>query len=120
MLSSGSSKIPDSGDQLFSYACGKAAMDAVSRNLASLWSIKYGVTVNSISVGATLTESLQLSFDMMGPEWKQYLENVSLLKRIGTVEEVAQIVGFVASPQASWITGNQIPANGGGLSALQS
>jgi len=120
MLSSGASKIPENGDQLFSYSCGKAAMDAVSRNLASLWSIKYGVTVNSISVGATLTESLQMAMEMMGPEWKVMLENFSLLKRIGSVDEVAQIVAFVASPQASWITGNQIPANGGGLSVLQS
>lgn len=50
MLSSGSSKLAVS-DPTIAYAAAKAAMDAVSRNLAAAWSVQYGITVNSISVG---------------------------------------------------------------------
>ena len=46
--------------------------------------------------------------------------SMTLLKRIAEVEEVANIVAFVASPGAGWITGNQIPANGGAAAMLQS
>ena len=36
---------------------------------------------------------------------KKLITEVAMLKRIGTVEEVANIVSFVASPEASWLTG---------------
>lgn len=39
---------------------------------------------------------------------KKMVAEISILKRIGTVEEVANIVSFVASPEASWLTGELI------------
>lgn len=72
---------------------------------------------------------------MYGEQFKRYLMDGTSLKRLGTVKEVASIISFVASPEASWIngeerqtvkiemltieTGNQIPANGGSMLALQ-
>ena len=50
MISSGSSKMAV-GDPTIAYSAAKAAMDAVSRNLAAAWSLQHGITVNSISVG---------------------------------------------------------------------
>ena len=50
MISSASSKLAV-GDPTIAYAAAKAALDAVSRNLAAAWSVQYGITVNSISVG---------------------------------------------------------------------
>ena len=103
-ISSGSSKIAF-GDPSLAYAAGKAALDAVSRNLAAAWGIKYGITVNSISVGATLTDAMEQAFESWGDEHKRVVESFSLLKRIASVEEVADIIAFVASPQAQWIHG---------------
>lgn len=104
MISSGSSKIAQ-GDPMVPYAAGKAAMDAVSRNLGAAWGPTYGVTVNSISVGATDTDALQKGIETWGPGFEEMAKEFSLLKRIGSVEEVTNIVAFVASPQASWIIG---------------
>ena len=104
MISSGSSKVA-SGDPMITYAAGKAAMDAVSRNLGAAWGPKYGVTVNSISVGPTDTDATQAAFKAWGAPAEQMMKDFTLLKRIGTADEVANIVAFVASPQASWIIG---------------
>ncbi|RMY44780.1 hypothetical protein D0865_10331 [Hortaea werneckii] len=117
MISSGASKIPQ-GDPIIPYAAAKAALDAVARNLAVMYAPK-NITVNSISVGATRTDTLENAFKVM-PGFEQKIEALSPLNRIGTVNDVAEIVGFVASPQAGWMTGNSVPANGGALSMAQS
>lgn len=104
MISSGSSKIAF-GDPSIAYAAGKAALDAISRNLAAAWGVKYSITVNSISVGATLTDAMEHAFESWGDEHKKVVESFALLKRIASVDEVANIIAFVASPQAQWIHG---------------
>ena len=128
------------GDPFTVYGAAKAAMDAVSRHLAATWGPQKGITVNSIGVNAIRTQALEIAFKMGGSEFEEKAAEMSLLKRIGEVEEVASVVAFVASPEASWIcgkllnalaqsidaklttlrSGNQIPANGGALAALQS
>ena len=138
-ISSGSSRFPG-GDPFIAYSASKAALDTISRNLAVAWGVKYGITVNSISVGPTATDAITEAIEKGGPAFEEMLSNVTLLKRIAQPQEVADIVAFVASPGASWITGelliayskvdgivqadaflgNQIPAIGGTLSALQS
>ncbi|KAK3704351.1 hypothetical protein LTR37_013904 [Vermiconidia calcicola] len=119
MLSSVNAKLA-SGDPFLAYSAGKAALDATSRNLAAAWAVKYGVTVNTIGVGTTKTEALTAASSVLGPALETGAKGASLLKRIGEVDDVANIVAFVASPQAQWIVGNQIPANGGMLAMLQS
>jgi len=97
------------GDPTIAYAAAKAALDTISRNLAAAWSQKHGITVNSISVGATDTDALRDAMAMFGggnaEGMEEQMASYSLLKRIGTVEDVASIVAFVASPGAGWITG---------------
>ncbi|KAK4545736.1 hypothetical protein LTR36_002690 [Oleoguttula mirabilis] len=119
LLSSTASKMA-LGDPMTIYAVGKAALDTVARNLATIYGPKYGVTVNSISVGATVTDGMKAAMDSFGPGSLEWAASLSLMKRVGEVEDVADIVAFVASPQAGWITGNAVPANGGTLSMLQS
>lgn len=104
MISSGASKMP-LGELYISYGAAKAALESISKNLAATWGMQYGITVNSISVGATLTEGLRKSMDAAGEEFEQKAKEMTMLKRHGEVEEVANIVAFVASPAASWIIG---------------
>lgn len=118
MTSTCASKLP-AGDPFVGYAAAKAAMDSIARNLAAIYAVKYGVTVNTISVGSTQTDAMDEALDVFGPGFKDYAVQFPLTKRVSEAQEVADIIAFVCSPQAAIITGNQIPANGGGLSALQ-
>jgi len=119
MISSVSSKMA-MGDPFIPYAAGKAAMEAASKQLAAVYGPKNGVTVNTISVGPTDTDAMTATTDLMGGEAvRQFMAESSLLKRIASPEEIAGIIAFVASPQAGWITGNAVPANGGMLAMLQ-
>lgn len=58
-------------------------------------------------VGSTSIESFEEGMKFTGAGFRKFAEDFSLLRRIGEVEEVANIVAFVASPQASWIVGIQ-------------
>ncbi|KAK5677347.1 hypothetical protein LTS10_009917 [Elasticomyces elasticus] len=107
------------GDPFIPYAGGKAAMEAAAKQLAVIYGVKHGVTVNTISVGPTRTEAFHQVEQQFGPNYEEILGNFTLLKRVAEVEEVAHIVAFVASPEAGWITGNAIPANGGAGAMLQ-
>ncbi|KAK3624724.1 hypothetical protein LTR56_020875 [Elasticomyces elasticus] len=118
MISSLSSKFA-AGDPFIPYAGGKAAMEAAAKQLAVIYGVKHGVTVNTISVGPTRTEAFHKVEQQFGPNYEEILGNFTLLKRVAEVEEVASIVAFVASPEAGWITGNAIPANGGAGAMLQ-
>ena len=91
-------------------------MDSIARNLAVIFGPAKGITVNSIITGATDTDSLGKSIEASGSEVRKVYENLSPLGRLGEPREVASIIGFVASPEASWINGDQVPANGGALS----
>ncbi|KAK4499044.1 hypothetical protein PRZ48_009556 [Zasmidium cellare] len=123
MISSASSKTA-MGKSILQYAASKAAMDAISRNLAVVYGPSKGITVNTISVGVTRTDAMFATSDqsMEGMNREGFLQLVSALStlhRIDEAEEVADIVVFVASPASQWINGNQIPANGGVLSMAQ-
>lgn len=75
--------------------------------------------MNSISVGPIETDALKQAFETQGPEFKKMVESYSLVKRVGQPQEIADVVTFVAGPGSSYMIGNAIPANGGGLAALQ-
>ena len=107
------------GDPNVGHCFSKAAMDSIAANLALVYGKDSKLTVNSIGVGATDTESLR-GADQRFPGYFQMAASMSPLNRVGTPEEVASIIAFVASPAASWINGNQVPANGGMLRILQS
>lgn len=69
---------------------------------------KQGVTVNTVIPGATSPGMAERT-----PEpYRSFYEEASPFKRIGRAEEVAAVVAFLASPQASWVSGAHILANG--------
>lgn len=97
MISSIASKLAI-GELTVAYSAVKAAVDSFSKNLAAIWGVKYGVTVNTIFVEGTLTDAMRAAIKDRGPELEKMVSDLSFLKRIGEVDKVADIVAFVASP----------------------
>lgn len=87
------------------YAAAKGAVIAATKSLAMELG-KKKVTVNAVAPGfirSDMTEQLN----------ENELKHLIPLNRFGTVEEVAEVVSFLASPKASYITGETISVNGG-------
>jgi len=101
---------------------------AVARGLAESVA-GTGVTVNSILAGPTASEGVGDFVESMAKQQgitkaeieKQFFSNVrpsSLLKRFETTEEVAAVVAFVASAQATSINGSAVRAEGGVIRSI--
>lgn len=91
------------------YCSSKIALEGLTRT----WAVelgKNGTTVNAVSPGPVDTDMLEgIPSDVVAIQKVQTpVEN-----RYGTVEEIANIVALVASPTASWISGQCINASGG-------
>lgn len=72
---------------------------------------KRSITVNTVSPGGTMTELFQTEST---PAMREFVEKSSPLGRAGRPEDIADVVAFLASEQARWLTGQRILANGGG------
>jgi NAD(P)-dependent dehydrogenase (short-subunit alcohol dehydrogenase family) len=87
------------------YGATKAALASLARS----WSAEYGpagVRVNSISPGPVYTNAAERElFDALGA--------TTVLGRAGDAQEVADLIGFLASPRASFITGTDVAIDGG-------
>lgn len=90
------------------YISGKRGMDGVIRVLAREVGGD-GITVNQVAPGYTRSENHPDT-----PELQWYIDKVPL-KRRGTPEEIANVVVFLASDMASYITGAYIPVSGGNV-----
>ncbi|MEU8569262.1 SDR family oxidoreductase [Streptomyces pathocidini] len=92
------------------YPSTKAAVDNFTRSLAKGLGPR-GITVNAVAPGYTQTDMVDAV--LADPEARAFAEAASAFNRLGTVEEVADVVAFVASDAARWITGQVIEASGG-------
>ncbi len=93
------------------YAASKGALIALSRTLAK-HGAQFGVTSNCIAPGLVDTD-LVAGF----PEDRRDAMIGGIpMRRLGTIDEVAGLIGFLASDAASYITGTTIPVDGGLLS----
>lgn len=90
------------------YAAAKAGMIGFSKSLAYEIAIR-DVTVNVVAPGFIDTEMTR----HLTEEQKQAILNRVPMQRLGKPEEIAYAVGFLASPLASYITGQTIHVNGG-------
>lgn len=89
------------------YGAAKAALKSFTDSWAKELG-KQGVTVNTVIPGATSPGMAERT-----PEpYRLFYRNSSPFKRIGRAEEVAAVVAFLASSQASWVSGAHIVANG--------
>lgn len=106
-------------DPVIVYGASKAAVDSITRSLAVAYSAKTGVTFNSVSVGATLTETTKKIVDAGGQQIiDDNVADVTAEKRMGLPEDIALVFGFLATEEARWINGANIAANGGARSML--
>jgi 3-oxoacyl-[acyl-carrier protein] reductase len=88
------------------YAAAKGALHAATKSL-SLELASRGVTVNAVAPGIIATGMIDGVFDA------KTIAGMVPMKRAGKPEEVADLVGFLASEQASYISGQIISVNGG-------
>lgn len=72
----------------------------------------YGIRVNAISPGPIVTQASQAVIDA-SPAFKQLFEGISLLGRTGTPADVAYAGLFLASDESSFVTGINLPVDGG-------
>ncbi|MCS6895431.1 MAG: SDR family oxidoreductase [Bacteroidia bacterium] len=86
----------------------RAGVDNMTKTLAVEWS-RYNIRVNAVAPGIIDSSGLEQYPDSL----KQGLAESIPLRRLGRVEEVAYLVVFLASPMASYITGETIYVDGG-------
>lgn len=96
------------------YSAAKGGMLAFMRHLAVELG-PYGITVNAVAPGPTLVERVAKKWELRPAEERENtLRNIPL-GRLGQPEEVAAAILFLASDDASYITGACIDVNGGGF-----
>jgi len=93
------------------YAASKAGLISLTHSIAKIYS-KFGVTCNAVSPGLVATD--MSSNELQTEAGKKKLKNIPV-GRIAKPEEVAKVVAFLASEEASYITGQTINVNGGML-----
>jgi NAD(P)-dependent dehydrogenase (short-subunit alcohol dehydrogenase family) len=91
------------------YGATKAAMSAMSRAWAAEFSPS-GVRVNTVAPGPVVS-------DGSDPERIEQLGKTTLLGRAAEGAEIAEVIAFLASPRASYITGARVPVDGGRTAA---
>ncbi|GAB4568371.1 MAG: SDR family oxidoreductase [Anaerolineae bacterium] len=95
------------------YASAKAALIGLTRQLAHELG-PWGITVNSIAPGFVRSNpTTERQWQSYGPEGQRALIERIALRRLGTPEDIAYGVLFLASDYASWITGQVLPIDGG-------
>ncbi len=96
--------------ELITYAMSKGALDVLGRTLAKMLGPR-GITVNTVAPGVIATDANAV--------WLQYPEvsaaaaRRAALGRVGEPRDVADVVAFLASEDARWITGDTIEVSGG-------
>lgn len=96
------------------YSSSKAALNHLTANLAYDFG-PYGVRINNVGPGATMTAALR---SILTPELHEKMLQRTPIKRLGEVSDIAQAVLFFASPASAWISGQVIYVNGGGDQTL--
>lgn len=90
------------------YAASKAGVIGMTKSLAKEIGSR-GITVNAVAPGFIETDMT----DVLGDKFKEEAKKNIPLKRLGKAEDVAEVVAFLASDSANYITGQVIHVDGG-------
>lgn len=88
------------------YSAAKGALNSATKSLSREVASR-GITVNAVAPGIIATTMSETAFDA------QDIARIVPMKRAGKPAEVADLIGFLASPEAAYITGQIISINGG-------
>ena len=91
------------------YAATKGAVDTLSKHLAAILGPR-GIRVNAVAPGVIDTDMSNFTKTEVG---RDLALGMQALKRIGKPDDVADVIAFLASDKARWITGVSIPVDGG-------
>ena len=94
---------------ILAYASTKGALETLVKNWAAILGPR-GIRVNAVAPGVIETDMSNFTKTEAGRETALGMQ---ALKRIGQPEDVADVVAFLASDAARWITGASIPVDGG-------
>jgi NAD(P)-dependent dehydrogenase (short-subunit alcohol dehydrogenase family) len=97
-------------------AAAKAGLEAVIRVVAREEG-RRGIRANAVAVGLTDTDMGRAALAEWGPETTERVIRAIPLRRIGTPEEVARVVCFLAGPDGAYITGKVLQVDGGQIIA---
>ncbi|MCU5773394.1 SDR family oxidoreductase [Erwiniaceae bacterium BAC15a-03b] len=93
------------------YAATKGAIDSITQGLSRELGPK-NIRVNAIAPGCIITEGL-LASEMLKPEFKAQLIAMTPLGRFGIPEDVARVALFLASEEATYVSGERLLTSGG-------
>ncbi len=94
---------------ILAYASTKGAIETLVKNFAAILGPR-GIRVNAVAPGVIETDMSNFTKTEAGREVTLAMQ---ALKRIGQPEDVAEVVAFLASDAARWVTGASIPVDGG-------
>ncbi|MGW6426328.1 SDR family NAD(P)-dependent oxidoreductase [Nocardia sp. NPDC055053] len=92
------------------YSGAKAGAAGFTRSMARLGG-RFGITANCVALGATRTPAIAQA--IADPEFAAKVLSGYLIRRFGEPDDAANMILFLASDVAGWVTGQTIPVNGG-------
>lgn len=105
-ISSGLTRVANPNE--IAYTMSKGAIETITMNYAKHLGPR-NITVNTVAPG--VTDNGQPFFG--DPEMRTMFSSLSVFSRVGEAPDVADVVGFLASPDARWMTGAWLDASGG-------